>query len=249
MHLNISTLTRVCLRQEPAWIYDSIFLSKRKSSLRKANKLIKHPPTRTTVINCWFYEVLFYDVSRYQTFSLSPHPHSLLFFVCPELCKRQQQQRGNFYIVNIACFCSPCVIFDSLSCVFLSSRSGTAMLLFSVSPMTIIVDVEFSEWQKYPESRKQMLRAELFLSQFQITAIIFFVFGNSCHEFPFLAEFYKKCLKECSPCADECWAMCVFFIAAFFSAEAKDVSNSLCSYKGGNKTENFRLPFFFEKKK
>ena len=39
----------------------------------------------------------------------------------------------------------------------------------------------------------------------------------------------------------------MFFIVAFFSAEAKDVSNSLCSYKGGNKTENFRSPF--QKKK
>lgn len=41
----------------------------------------------------------------------------------------------------------------------------------------------------------------------------------------------------------------MFFIVAFSSAEAKDVSNSLCSYKGGNKTENFRSPFFQKKNK
>lgn len=34
------------------------------------------------------------------------------------------------------------------------------------------------------------------------------------------------------------------FYRRSFSSEAKDVSNSLCSYKGGNKNGIFRLAFF-----
>ena len=83
--------------------------------------------------------------------------------------------------------------------------------------------------QNYPESRKQMLGAELFLFPNFKLRQYFFVFGNSCLKFPFLAEFYKKCLKECSPCADECWAVCVILSPLFFFSFSKDVSNSsLC---------------------
>lgn len=101
---------------------------------------------------------------------------------------------------------------------------------------------------EYHNHHKNVLRVgnrcfkqNYFFSQFQITAIIFFLcLATAASNFLFLLNFYKRCLKECSPCADECWAMCVYvFYRRSFSEPKMFLTACVqCSYKGGgNKNE------------
>ena len=126
---------------------------------------------------------------------------------------------------------------------------------FSFLDWFLVSFQRIDKWRRRPSGehhilrvRKQMLEQNNFFSQFQITAIIFFVFGNSCHKFPFLAEFYKKVFEGIlTMCRWMSSNVCVFFIVALFFLllMAKDVSKSLRSYKGGNKNVKFSLSFFF----
>ena len=182
----------------------------------------------------------YFMMSRYQTVSLalSYSPH--FFLPSAENVQEVRQQRGNFFFR------------------FYPSKDSLRIFPtfdFSFLDWFLVSFQRIDKWRRRPSGehhilrvRKQMLEQNNFFSQFQITAIIFFVFGNSCHKFPFLAEFYKKSVWRNSHHVqmnvEKC--VCVFYRRSFFLfLMAKDVSNSLRSYKGGNKNVKFRLSFFF----
>jgi hypothetical protein len=133
----------------------------------------------TTAINCWFYEVLFYDVSLSDAFSLLTH----ISLFPPRL-------------PPLALLCLPPDEATSVG-TFTMSRSARSLLILSESLLgplfflllfsiaSLVVRLRGESFKKTHNknlpresavsSRKQMLAEQnYFFSQFQITAIIFF---------------------------------------------------------------------------
>lgn len=167
------------------------------------------------------------------------------------MCKRQQ--RGNFLYRRLSLH----DFWFSLRLSFLLETRRRDMpfidsSLVSVSSIAISIDrddvVEFSEWQKYPESRKQMLWAELFLSQFQITAIIFFLcLATAATNFLFLLNSTRNVWRNVHHVQMNV-EQCVCFLSSLFPPPKQKMFLTACVHIRVEIKLKIFVRLFFKKK-